>query len=218
MSEVASHERLVEALARDLRPVRPLAPPAWRGGLWCAAVLGLALLILPFADLDGMRLRMAVMDLRLSALGAALTAASAALAAFMTSVPGRSPRWALLPVPPAALWIGASGIGCLRAWLAPGTDLADAAEMRGCAAILIGLSLPLSFLLLVMLRRACPLRPVLTAMLGGLAVAAAAATLLVLVHPHDATATDLAVHALAILGVIGLNALAGGRLLARDPS
>ncbi|ACL60204.1 NrsF family protein [Methylobacterium nodulans] len=216
MSDVVSHEVLVEALARDLRPVRPLAPPALRGLFWCVAVLGLALLALPFVDLDGLRLRMAVMDLRLSALGAALTAVTAAVAAFATSVPGRSARWALLPLAPAALWIGASGLGCLRGWLAPGTDLPDAAEMRGCAAILIGLSLPLSVLLLAMLRRACPLRPTLTALLGGLAVAAAAAALLVLVHPHDATATDLVVHAVVVAGVIGLNALAGGRVLSRS--
>ncbi|MFD0933910.1 DUF1109 domain-containing protein, partial [Methylobacterium trifolii] len=55
--------------------------------------------------------------------------------------------------------------------------------------------------------------PNLTAALGGLAAAAAAASLLVPFHPHDATATDLAIHAVTVLGVIGLNGLAGGRLL-----
>ncbi|WP_379039843.1 DUF1109 domain-containing protein [Methylobacterium marchantiae] len=69
--------------------------------------------------------------------------------------------------------------------------------------------MPLSILL--MLRRACPLNPNLTAALGGLAAAAAA--LLVPFHPHDATATDLAVHLVAFLIVVGLNTSFSGRLL-----
>jgi hypothetical protein len=48
---------------------------------------------------------------------------------------------------------------------------------------------------------------------GGLAAAAAAASLLWFVHPFDATASDLAVHVLAVGLVIGLNRLAGGRVL-----
>ncbi|WP_018261001.1 NrsF family protein [Methylobacterium sp. WSM2598] len=213
MSDAPAHEILVEALARDLRPVRPLPSPLRRGLAWCAAALGLALLTLPFVDVQALRLRMGVPDLALAALGAVLTAAAAAFAAFCTSVPGRSPRWALLPLPPAALWLAASGLGCLRAWIAPGTDLPDAGEMRGCAVFLVAVSLPLSLLLAAMLRRACPLRPVLTAALAGLAAAAAAAAILVLFHPHDATGTDLAVHAATVAVVIGANALAGGRLL-----
>ncbi|WP_407518594.1 NrsF family protein [Methylobacterium oryzisoli] len=215
MSDAASHDALVEVLAARLTPVRPLPSPALRGLVWCAAVLAIGFLALPFADLAALRARMEVPDLRLAVIGSALTAWAAAVAAFETSVPGRSPRWALLPLAPAALWIGASGVGCLRAWLAPGTTLAEGADMRGCAAILIGFSLPLSVALGAMLRRACPLRPILTAALAGLAVAAAAATLLVPVHPHDATGTDLAIHAVVVVVVIGLNALAGGRLLDR---
>ena len=74
----------------------------------------------------------------------------------------------------------------------------------------------MSLLLVAMLRRACPLRPNLTAALGGLAAAAAAAALLVPFHPHDATATDLLVHLIAVLIIVGLNGLLGGRLLNRS--
>jgi hypothetical protein len=49
--------------------------------------------------------------------------------------------------------------------------------------------------------------------LGGLAASGAAATLLVLVHPHDSAVLDLAAHAVAVVAVIGLNVLLGGRLL-----
>jgi hypothetical protein len=161
-------------------------------------------------------LRMHVPDLALAATGAVLTAVTAACAAFATSVPGRSAGWALLPLPPLALWIGASGLGCLREWAAPGTDIPGADTVMGCFSFLICVSVPLSALIVVMLRRACPLRPNLTAALGGLAVAAAAAALLMPVHPHDATATDLLIHAAAVAIIIGLNGLAGGRLLGRD--
>lgn len=214
-SDSARRDRLVEDLAGDLTPVGRLAAPSLRALAWFAAVLGLAALMAPLADLHAMRARLQVPDLCAAAIGAIVTALCAALAAFQTSVPGRSPFWALLPLPPLALWIGASGLGCLRAWIAPDSNLADAAEMRGCMVFLLGVSLPLSALLVVMLARACPMRPNLTAALGGLATAAAAATLLVPFHPHDATATDLAVHAFGVLLIVALNGLAGGRLLDR---
>ncbi|TXM87693.1 DUF1109 domain-containing protein, partial [Methylobacterium sp. WL116] len=41
--------------------------------------------------------------------------------------------------------------------------------------------------------------------------------LLVPFHPHDATATDLLIHAVTVLGVIGLNGIFGGRLLGGGP-
>ncbi|NEU10527.1 DUF1109 domain-containing protein [Methylobacterium sp. BTF04] len=212
------HDRLVEALAGDLTPVRRLPAPSMRALGWFAAALGIGVALLPMADLDALRLRMATPDLRIAAFGAVLTALTAAVAAFQTSVPGRSTAWALLPLAPAALWIGASGAGCLRSWIVPGTDLPDANEMGGCLVFLLGFSLPLSVGLVLMLRRACPLRPNLTAALGGLAAAAAAAALLVPFHPHDATATDLLAHLVMVGLVIGANILAGGRLLsARSP-
>ena len=212
MSE-SPHDALVDNLVGSLRPVRPLPAPAIRALAWLAAVLLLAVVLMPMADMDGLHARLGTLDLRLSVIGSGLTAIAAALAAFATSVPGRSLRWALLPVAPAALWIGASGLGCLRGWIAPGANLADAHAMEGCFAFLVSVSLPLSVLLVAMLRRACPLHPNLTAALGGLAAATAAATLLVPFHPHDATATDLLIHAATVLGVTGLNGLAGGRLL-----
>jgi hypothetical protein len=217
MSDPASHERLVEELARSLAPVRPLPGPGWRAVAWFSAVLALAILLLPLSDAASLQLRLGVPDLRYAALGAILTSMAAAFAAFQSSVPGRSRAWALLPIPPLVVWLGVSGLGCLRAWLAPASNLAETGEMRGCFVFLMGVSLPLSILLVTMLRRACPLNPSLTAALGGLAVAAAAAALLVPFHPHDATATDLAVHLVAVFIVVGLNGLLGGRILEGAP-
>lgn len=219
MPDPASHEQrvtdLVDELALSLTPVRRLPGPAMRTLAWCAAVLVLGAILLPIVDLGGLWARLGVPDLRYAALCAFLTSASAAFAAFQSSVPGRNPAWALLPLPPLVLWIGFSGLGCLRGWIAPSANLAEPEEMRGCFAFLMSVSLPLSVLLVMMLRRACPLRPNLTAALGGLAAAAAAAALLVPFHPHDATATDLLAHLVAVLVVVGLNGVLGGRLLDR---
>jgi hypothetical protein len=215
MADLARHERLVEELAGSLEPVRPLHSPALRAALWLGAALLIGLILASRIDASGFMLRMRVPDLACAAIGAALTAATAALAAFTTSVPGRSKLWALLPLPPLALWVGASGFGCLRDWIAPGTGQPHPEEVAGCFSFLVCVSVPLSALIVVMLRRACPLQPNLTAALGGLAAAAAAATLLMPFHPHDATASDLLIHAVAVLGVIGLNGLAGSRLLGR---
>jgi hypothetical protein len=86
-------------------------------------------------------------------------------------------------------------------------------ETRDCLVFIVGLSVPLSAALILMLRRACSLAPALTATMAGLASAAAAATLLNFFHPYDAAATDLAVH-LAAVGfvVIALRAV-GSRAL-----
>ena len=76
--------------------------------------------------------------------------------------------------------------------------------------------MPLSALLIVMLRRACPLQPGSTALIAGLAAAAAAATLLNFFHPFDAAATDLSVHAFVVALVILANRTFSGRLLAQN--
>jgi hypothetical protein len=81
---------------------------------------------------------------------------------------------------------------------------------------IIGFSLPLSLVLIAMLRRGFSLRPNLTAVVGGLACASAAATLLNFVHPYDAAATDLTVHTLAVTIVVLANTIFGSRILLRN--
>ena len=88
-------------------------------------------------------------------------------------------------------------------------------EARDCFVFIVALSIPLSALLFVMLRRAYPLYLGLTAAIAGLAVAAAAATLLNFFHPFDAAATDLAVHAVAVAIVIAVSSALTGRIFGR---
>ena len=80
---------------------------------------------------------------------------------------------------------------------------------------IIGLSVPLSVAIFVMLRRGYSLYPTLTGGTAGLAVAAAAATLLNFFHPYDAALDDLLVHATAVLLVVGANRMLGGILFGR---
>ena len=216
MSETVMHTEVIDRLARDLRPVGRLLPPWKRAVLWLGVALWFGLLLSLFTDFSALRLRlMGAPDMWLSEIGAALTAILAGWAALQTGIPGRSARTAFLPLPAAALWIGAATTGCVRLWPIPGTAPEPAMHPMICVEFLVLVSLPLSVLLGWLLLRACPLRPGLTAALAGLASAAAAATLLTLIHPFDATAEDLSIHLLATICIVGTVRLWGGRALRR---
>src|SRR5262249_23862174 len=114
------HDQLVRSLAADLRPVRRLRPPPFRALAWLAVLAALAIALAAFANLDAVWQRIsAAPDLWLAVIGSTLTAILAATAAFELSVPDAPRAWAVLPLPAALLWVGASGFGCLRGWIAP---------------------------------------------------------------------------------------------------
>lgn len=209
------HDPLIRGLAADLTPVRRLPPPAVRALAWLGAVAVIGCGLVVFADVHAMWVRItAAPEMWLAVVGSTATAVLAAIAVFELSLPDAPRAWAWLPLPGALLWLGASGFGCLRVWVLPETHVAVLDETRDCLLFIVLLSVPLSALLFLMLRRGCPLSPGLTAAIGGLAVAAAAATLLNFFHPFDAAATDLTVHAFAVALVIGANRVLGGRILA----
>ncbi len=214
MSE--THEELIGRLAGALQPVRRLPSPSIRTGFWLCAVLLVGAALSHFADFGALAARLgSVPDMWLSQTGAAFTAILAAWAAFQTSVPGRSARAAWVVVPPVLLWVGASTAGCLRLAPIAGTVPEPPMHAMECMKFLFLVSVPLASLLTWRLMRACPLRPGLTSVLAGLASAGAAACLLTLIHPFDATADDLLVHLVAVLAVIGLCRAGGARLLDR---
>ncbi|MEO5829650.1 MAG: NrsF family protein [Rhodanobacter sp.] len=216
MSELRPHEALIDQLGIELVPVRRLLPPWLRTAGWLLAVTAIAVLLLMHYGAEPMLRRWeATPDLAWAGIGALATAISAAWAAFALGVPGRNRGWAWLPLPAAVLWVGASGLGCLRTWIAPGTAVAGLHQSADCLLFIISFSVPLSALLVILLRRACPLRPVLTAVLIGLASAAASASLLEICHAYDSAATDLLTHAVAVAFVVAVNAAMGGRLLSK---
>ena len=216
MTEPASTQSLIHALATQLAPVRPLRSPATRLLGWCTGlVLLVGVLLWHFGDRAMLARWAAAPDLAWAAAGAAGTALTATWAVFCLGVPGYSPRWSWAPLPFALLWIGASGLGCLRTWVTPGTQIGALGETTHCLVFILAFSVPLSAALVWLLRRAYPMRPTRAAMMIGLSSAATSAALLQIFHEFDAAATDLSVHAFAVLLVIGINVLCSGRLLQR---
>ena len=160
MSEMDNRgtEQLIESLSRGLEPVRPLRPPVRRALLWMAAVaLAIGLGLLRFADLAAFAARYAEPRMALEATAMLLTGITAVIAAFHLSLPDRSSLWRYDPLPPLALWIGTSSLGCLQYGLGLGPPGHLAGESTHCFAFIVGVSVPLAVLLYVVLRRARPL-------------------------------------------------------------
>ena len=194
-------EGLIERLVAEAEPVQRLPPPALRAAMWLfVAGAAMALAVVLFADLAVFRERASDPKLMLELIGTLVTGILAVLAAFELSLPDRSSRWALLPLPPLALWIASSGYSCYRQWITYGPNGWGLGESAHCFRFILGASLPLGVALLLTLRRAAPLAPVSVAAMGGLGSAALAAFILQFFHPFDVTIMDLAVH----LGSVGL--------------
>jgi hypothetical protein len=213
MSETGDISRLIGDLSADLKPVRRLPPPWLRALVWLGVVLAVALVLVATRTLlpplgiignDPFMLPGAYASLA--------TAVLAAIAAFELSLPDRSDAWIWLPLPALVVWIVLNGLGCLATLAIPGTQTTPF-QFLVCLSLLLAISLPLTAAMIFMVRRARPLRPLRVAILGGLAASGAAATLLILIHPHDSAVLDLAAHAVAVAAIIGLNVLLGGRLL-----
>ena len=199
-----SHEETIGHLVGALRPVRRARPPLVDALLWIVAVAAVALILAPRVDFGALVARLsAAPDMWMALAGSLVTMVLAAIATFMLGLPDRDPRWALAPLPGLALWLGASGLGCLRAGLDAFGPI-PTHEIVDCFAFIVGFSVPLSGLMFALRRRAYSLRPTLNAAIAGLAASAAAASLLTLVHPFDATVLDLGVHFIAVgLVVVG---------------
>lgn len=190
---------LIETLAAGLQPVPRMRAPLLRALTWLLVVAAVgALLVARYADLGVFMARMKSTRAALEAAGEVLTAISAVIVAFQLSIPGRSVRWAWLPVGPLTLWLAASGWGCWVNGLVSQSIPEGAGESAHCFIFIAGVSVPLGVGLFWMLRRAATLAPVPVAAFGALGVAASAATLLQFFHPFDVTIIDLSWHVAAV--------------------
>ena len=178
---------LIDALAHDLTPVRRLRPPLQRAAGWVlvaaavVALLGVAHGVR--SDLAQQLARPAYLVVIAASLG---TGVLAAVASFFVSLPDRSWRWALLPLPALLLWIASIGYQCLTQWVSVDAAGVQPGETLRCFATVVLTSLPLSLALAIMLRHTA-LRPLAVTTTSGLAVAGFAATALWLFHPLDAS-------------------------------
>ncbi|MDE2012754.1 MAG: DUF1109 family protein [Alphaproteobacteria bacterium] len=205
-------DALIEQLAGAAKPVGRLRPPPVRAALWLAAVavIGVATILL-FSNLHVFARRVQDPKLVLELIGTLFTGIAGVVAAFYLSLPDRSRSWALLPLPPLALWIAASGYNCYRHWITYGPDGWQIGESAHCFVFILGVSAPLGAALYFVVRKAHPLDPVATAALGGAGVAGLAAFLLQFFHPFDVTFMDLGIHLAAVL-VVTVVALFSGAI------
>jgi hypothetical protein len=186
-----------------------------RAAAWLAValvLLGLAVWLL--ADWRAFLARMAAPRRAVQCAAIGLTALTAIFAAFQRSVPGRSATWAALPLPPLALWLGASGLGCLQnGWSLHGPH-GFVGDSPHCFVFIVAVSVPLSIAMFAALRRSRPIAPLSVAALGTLGVAALAASVLQFFHPFDITVIDLAFHLAGVAVVMGLGLALRQRALA----
>lgn len=197
---------LISALAANLKPVKRLRPPFERAAAFLLfAALILAMIAAAYGWRPGLLARLADLRFDLSFTGSILTGMLAAAAAFIVSLPGRSLRWLLLPLPALALWFSSIGYQCLTNWIAA-IPVARPGETVACLATLVLTSVPLSLALWLMLRHAANLNPAPVILAASLSVAGITATALTLFHPLDASVEILAFN----LGTALLFIAAGG--------
>ena len=215
MSAPDKTEALIESLLRDARPVARLHPPIQRAAVFLAVLLAVgAAVIVVFADRGVMSLHAQHPEWLVEMAGTLATGCLATIAAFHLSLPDRSPRWGLLPLPALVVWLAGSGAGCWREWLLRGEGGSlRLGETSDCFAFILGVGLPLGLALLVVLRRARPLAPIPVALTGALGAAAFSAFLLQFFHPFEVTVMDLVMHAAAVCVVVAVAGLGGQRVL-----
>ncbi|PZR36657.1 NrsF family protein [Caulobacter segnis] len=199
---------LVRSLAESAAPVRRLRPPLWRAFIWLAvAAVLMTLITLGHGVRPQFAERMRDTVFALNMISCLLTGVLAAIAAFMASLPDRSRCWLLLPAPTLIVWLSTIGYQCFAAWtpVPPGAVTVSAAS--SCLSTMVLTSLPLSVLMLVMLRHTAALRPTPVILMGSLAVSAITATALSMFHPLDATAMVLGWNLGTMLLFLGAAAL-----------
>lgn len=206
-------DRLIEQLALEAVPVRPLASPVQRTLGWLAASIALvAVLAVLLGWRGGMPEDMALPGGGLAWWGSLLTGIFAAHAVFQVSVPGRSPGWAWLALPPALAWFGGMGWGCLVE--ARAGTLAFGLQSWHCALMITLVSTPMLLVMLLLVRHAGVLRPVPTAALAVLSAAGLSSAAVSLVHGQESAALTLLWHGGAVLLLCVLALLSGRPLLA----
>ena len=201
---------LIAQLAATAAPVKRLAPPMIRAGLWLAAIAVLAAVpILLRSNLGVFAQRASDPRMAIELFATLGTGVAGVIAAFHLSLPDRPRTWALLPAPFALLWMAVTGWGCLQFWPEQNQRGWGLDQSHYCFVFLLAVGLPLSALLLLSLRRASPLQPRLVASVGALGAAALSAFILQFFHPFDVTIMDLGTHIAALAILIAVFSLSG---------
>ncbi|MEO8160609.1 MAG: NrsF family protein [Arenimonas sp.] len=208
--------RLIEQLASQAKPVKPILSPLRRTAWWALAV---SLMVAIATSIWGSRQHaMRTLADPVEAIewfGSVLTGLCAAYAVFQISVPGRSGSWAWLPVLPLALWLSGIGIGCIEDYATLGLSAFFFQSHGGeCARAIVMMSLPMGLVMALMVRHAGVIRPGPTLMLAALSAAALSSAGVSLFHDGETSLMSLLWHGGAV-ALLSLASLAtGGRLFA----
>lgn len=206
---------LIAQLSASAAPVKRLAPPMTRAGLWLLAIAALAAApILLRSNLGIFTQRASDPRMAIELFATLSTGIAGVIAAFHLSLPDRPRTWALLPLPFALLWVAVTGWGCVEFLPEQNRRGWALGQSHYCFYFLLAVGLPLSTLLLLSLRRASPLQPRLVACVGALGAAALAAFILQFFHPFDVTIMDLGTHIAALAVLIAVFSLSGRLSLA----
>jgi len=204
---------LIESLVAGAKPVRRLRPPAARAALWllfAAAIVSLLAISHDVRPDLAPRLRQPEFVIGIAA--SLATGVLAAIASFLVSMPDRSRMWLLLPLPALFVWLSTLGYGCLTNWVSLQPGSLPLGDEAGCFALLVLTGVPLSLVMLIMLRHAALLGPTRVGISGGLAVAAVTATALSIFHNHDASAMILIWNLGTAALLVGLGGAFGRRM------
>lgn len=205
---------LIEQLSARATPVRRLSSPLRRTLAWLLLAAAVITVVTASKGLrPGLLQSMAQGPMAMEWISSVVTGVLAAYAVFQISVPGRSPLWAWLPVPPMLLWISGLGWGCAADFVRIGSQaFAYQGADWGCARAITFISVPLGLAMLLMVRHAGGVRPASTAMLAALSAAAFSAAGVSLFHPGESALMVLLWHVGAVLLLSLLCWLFGRRL------
>ena len=191
---------LIDRLAQELVPVKPLWRPAKRAAAWLlGAAIYVALLTLSMSA-GGPSRGVAPPGVLVSQVAAIVTCFLASRAAFASVVPGHPKTVLVWPVLAAVFWL-ATLIGFAPWQSEPGAILAARHEWWCVGVILVG-GAPLLASMVVMLRRGAALTPTMTGALAAIAVGALANIAACFWRPHPNDDVTLVWHGGAILALV----------------
>jgi hypothetical protein len=185
-----------------------------------AAAAGLGLLAAAALTAAGIGVRhdlaaaLAAPALPLKLLALAGLAASALAAIRWLCRPGSAPGAGAVLGAAAAAALAAAVAAALMAFVAGSAATPPAAVVVACMVRIGIISVPAAILIFAALRRSAPVRPALAGAAAGLLAAATGALGYAIACPLDDPATVAACYGGSLIGLAGLGALAGRRLLA----
>lgn len=193
-------DKLIEDLATNAKPVKPLASPFLRAGILLAGLLTAMAVLAAFGgQMTDTLAHLASMPFTLDLGGALLAGIGAIVAAVILSIPGRSQAWAYLPLPGLALWLAGGAFECYEQVADLGYLPTSMFASRDCFLFIVSAGLPAAAAAYIFLRRHLSINGVRVTALATLGCALLAAALLQFVHAHGTNPVDFATHIVAVI-------------------